>query len=364
MLAILETGVTRPNPAAFDTDETRLAAVRRRDPTADGVFFYSVLTTGVYCRPSCAARPARAENIGFHATTAAAEKAGFRPCKRCRPTEAPAVERLAALVRTARASIEAEADAPPSLADLAAEAGLSRHYFHRLFRQATGLTPGQYARAHRATKLREGLREGRSVTQAIHEAGYGSSSRFYEQADGALGMTPTEYRRGGLDIEIHFAVRPCSLGLVLIAATGRGLCAIQFGDDAAALAADLKAQFPRAKLTGAEPAFDAWADTVVALVDAPERGLDLPLDLHGTAFQLKVWRALREVAAGERISYRDLAERIGQPAATRAVARACAANALAVAIPCHRVVRSDGALSGYRWGVDRKRALLDRESAA
>jgi AraC family transcriptional regulator of adaptative response/methylated-DNA-[protein]-cysteine methyltransferase len=269
----------------------------------------------------------------------------------------------------AHAAIAAEAcrliagsDAAPDLTALARHAGLSPSHFHRLFKQATGLTPKQYATAERARRLRDGLGAGRAVTDAILEAGYGSSSRFYERSNELLGMTPTAYRAGGADTEIRFAVGECSLGAILVASSEKGLCAILMGDDPDALVRDLQDRFAKATLLGGDAAFESTVATVVGFVEAPGTGLDLPLDVRGTAFQQRVWQALREIPAGSTASYTDIAARLGSPNAVRAVAGACAANALAVAIPCHRVVRSDGALSGYRWGVERKRALLDREA--
>jgi AraC family transcriptional regulator of adaptative response/methylated-DNA-[protein]-cysteine methyltransferase len=342
-------------------DDTRWAAVVARDQEAD--FFYSVRTTGVYCRPACAARLARRENVAFHATPAEAEAAGFRPCKRCKPTEAPLAERYAETVAAACRAIEA-AETPPRLDDLATAAGLSPHHFHRVFKAVAGVTPGAYAKAHRAARVRQELGRAGTVTEAIYDAGFNSGGRFYETSTQVLGMTPTRFRKGGEATTIRFAVGQCSLGAILAAATDKGVCAILMGDDPETLVRDLQDRFPRAELVGDDPAFEATMARVVGLVEQPRAGLDLPLDVRGTAFQQRVWQALTEIQAGRTASYAEIAERIGQPRAVRAVAQACAANALAVAIPCHRVVRNDGALSGYRWGVERKRALLDREAAA
>lgn len=356
----------RTDPAApppFSSDQDRLAAVRRRDRAADGAFVYAVRTTGVYCRPSCAARPARRENIAFHADGAAAEAAGFRPCLRCRPSEPPRAERHAELVVRACRTIEG-AETPPTLAALAAAAGLSAFHFHRLFRAVTGVTPKAYAAAHRARRMEAGLGRSATVTAAIYEAGYNTPSRFYDTAPLRLGMTPSAYRGGGAGAAIRFAVGECSLGSILVAATERGVCAILLGDDPGALLRDLQDRFPRAALQGGDAGFEATVAAAVGLVEAPNRALALPLDIGGTAFQQRVWDALRAIPPGETVSYTAVAAAIGRPAAVRAVAQACAANPIAVAIPCHRVVRSDGALSGYRWGIARKRALLDRESAS
>jgi AraC family transcriptional regulator of adaptative response/methylated-DNA-[protein]-cysteine methyltransferase len=347
-------------PAALDPRWARVAA---RDRSADGCFFYSVETTGVFCRPSCPSRVPNPKNVRFHATIAAAEAAGFRPCRRCRPDEPSLQERYAAKVAELCRRIE-ETDEAPSLAELATAAGLSLYHFHRVFKALVGVTPKAYAAAHRADKVRERLGRSASVTEAIYEAGYNSSSRFYEAADHMLGMTPTAFRAGGADAEIRFALGQCSLGAILVARSEKGVCAILIGDDPEALLRDLQDRFPRARLIGGDSAFEELVARVVGLVEAPGIGLDLPLDVRGTAFQRRVWQALREIPAGATISYAELARRIGAPKSVRAVGAACAANPLAVAIPCHRVVRTDGGLSGYRWGVERKRTLLARERSA
>lgn len=343
--------------------DPRWAAVVARDAAADGTFFYSVETTGVYCRPSCAARPARPENVGFHATAEDAERAGFRACKRCKPGQPSLAEAQAGQIAELCRFIES-AETTPSLGDLASRAGLSVYHLHRVFKAITGLTPKAYAAAHRAERVRAGLAKSGTVTEAIYEAGYNSNGRFYETSNQVLGMTPTSYRKGGADTEIRFAIGECSLGSILVAASDRGVCAIQLGDDPGKLARDLQDRFPNAALVGGDAEFERLVARVVGFVEAPGVGLDLPLDVRGTAFQQRVWTALRGVPAGATVSYTDLAERVGAPKSARAVAQACASNLIAVAIPCHRVVRSDGALSGYRWGVERKRALLDREREA
>jgi AraC family transcriptional regulator of adaptative response/methylated-DNA-[protein]-cysteine methyltransferase len=348
---------------AFTTETDRWSAVQRRDARADGHFFYAVVTTGVYCFPSCAARPARRENVSFHPDRAAAERAGFRPCKRCRPDLPPKSEREAAMVARACRRIDAAEEAP-SLTDLAAEAGLSPFHFHRLFRRIAGVTPKAYAAARRQARVQEGLAGAASVTETIYDAGFNSSGRFYEQASGMLGMTPTAWRAGGRGEAIAYATGASTLGTVLVAATLRGICAILFGDDGESLAQDLRSRFPQAELQPAGPDFAGQVAQVIALVDAPGTGLGLPLDIRGTAFQRKVWEVLQTIPAGATLSYGEVATRLGRPAASRAVAGACAANRLAVAVPCHRVVGGDGALAGYRWGVARKQALLARERAA
>ncbi|SFD74232.1 bifunctional DNA-binding transcriptional regulator/O6-methylguanine-DNA methyltransferase Ada [Massilia yuzhufengensis] len=345
----------------YNTDEARWAAVQRRDRDADGQFFYSVRSTCVYCRPSCPSRGALRANVAFHASCADAEAAGFRACLRCRPDQPPLAERQAAAVAQACRLIEAAEEAP-GLDSLAQAVGMSRFHFHRIFKAHTGITPKAYASAQRNARLQQGLAGAPSVTDALYDAGFGSSGRFYAASTGALGMTPSRYRAGGQGETIHFAVGACSLGAILVASTAQGICAILIGDEPEPLVQDLQQRFPQAELVGAQADFEQTVALVVGFVEAPRLGLDLPLDVRGTAFQRRVWEALRMVPAGATVSYAELAERIGLPAGARAVAGACAANPVAVAIPCHRVVRLDGALSGYRWGVERKRALLEREA--
>jgi AraC family transcriptional regulator of adaptative response/methylated-DNA-[protein]-cysteine methyltransferase len=347
--------------AATTASDPRWHAIVARDGQADGAFVYSVRTTGVYCRPSCAARSPRPENVAFHASAADARRAGFRACLRCRPDDEASATRQAEMVAALCRYIET-ADDEPSLDQLAQRAGLSSSHLHRTFKAVTGLTPKAFAQAHRARRMRAALASADTVTDAIYGAGYNSGGRFYAQADRVLGMTPTTYRAGGAETEIRFAVGECSLGAILVAASTRGVCAILIGDDPDALARELQDRFPTAALVGGDAAFERLVAQVVGLVEAPARGLDLPLDVRGTAFQQRVWQALRDIPVGQTSSYADIADRIGAPNSVRAVAQACAANALAVAIPCHRVVRRDGGLSGYRWGVERKRALLQREA--
>jgi AraC family transcriptional regulator of adaptative response/methylated-DNA-[protein]-cysteine methyltransferase len=349
--------------AAATVSDPRWAAVVTRDARCDGQFVYSVRTTGVYCRPSCAARAARPENIAFHATAADAQRCGFRPCKRCNPDQPSLAAQQAAMVAQLCRFIES-AELPPSLGALAAQARLSPYHLHRVFKAITGVTPKAYANAHRASRLRENLGHSDTVTEAIYDAGYNSGSRCYSQTDQVLGMTPTRFRAGGAGTEIRFAIGQCSLGAILVARSDRGVCAIQLGDDPDTLVRELQDRFPQAKLIGGDAEFDQWVARVVGFVEAPRLGLDLPLDVRGTAFQQRVWQALRDIPAGHTASYADIAARIDAPQSVRAVAQACGANPLAVAIPCHRVVRSDGRLSGYRWGVERKRVLLAREAQA
>jgi AraC family transcriptional regulator, regulatory protein of adaptative response / methylated-DNA-[protein]-cysteine methyltransferase len=355
---------TRVNERAAATlADPRWASLVARDPAADGRFFYSVESTGVYCRPNCAARTPRPENVAFHADAAAAELAGFRPCKRCRPTEASlGTERAKKIAELCR-FIDATASTP-TLAELSRRSGLSPYHLHRVFKAVTGITPRRYVAARRAERVRRELEGGESVTNAIYGAGFNSNGRFYAAANEVLGMTATNYKNGGKERVIRFAVGECSLGTILVAASERGVCAILMGDDAASLVRDLEDRFPEADLVGGDAAFERLVAEVVGFVEAPRLGLDLPLDLRGTVFQERVWRALALIPPGATSSYAEVARRIGAPNAVRAVARACAENPLAVAIPCHRVVRRDGGLSGYRWGVERKRALLEREARA
>ena len=339
------------------------ARVVARDRSADGEFWYSVATTGVYCRPSCPSRGANPKNVAFYDTLEAAKATGFRACKRCNPEGASVDAENAILVEKACRLIE-QSEEMLSLEKLADAVGLSASYFHRLFKATTGLTPKDYAVAHRASRVREELTKGHTVTEALYDAGFNSSGRFYEKSTEMLGMTPTHYREGGTNEEIRFAIGQSSLGAILVASSERGVVAILIADDPEKLARDLQDRFPKARLVGADKEYEALVARVVGLVEAPALGVDLPLDIRGTAFQQRVWKALQEIPAGKTASYADIATQIGLPKAVRAVAGACAANKLAVAIPCHRVVRSDGSLSGYAWGVERKRKLLQVEAAA
>ena len=345
---------------AFMGDDERWAAVCTRSHAADGEFYYSVRSTGVYCRPSCPSRRPHRANVAFHASSRETEAAGFRPCLRCRPLDPPLAERQAAAVAHACRLIDQAAEAP-DLDTLARACGMSRFHFHRVFKAHTGITPKAYADARRAGRLQRELAQAPTVTAAAYDAGFNSSGRFYAASNGVLGMTPRRYRAGGSGESIHFAVAGCSLGALLVASTGKGICALLLGDDPEPLVRDLQERFPNAELVGAEPGFERTVAQVVAFVEAPRIGLDLPLDVRGTAFQQRVWQALRQIPPGRTVSYAELAERLGMPKAARAVAGACAANPVAIAIPCHRVVRIGGANSGYRWGVERKRALLELE---
>lgn len=349
-------------PLPFNSDEDRWMAVRRRDPAADHVFYYSVSTTGVFCRPSCPSRLAKRENVGFHYTSAEALRAGFRPCKRCKPEQPTLAEQHATTIaRICELIINAEA--PPTLAELAHAAAMSRYHFHRIFKAITGLTPKAYSTAHRAKRIRELLPRSDAVTEVIYNSGFNSNAPFYAGSNKNLGMTPTNFRAGGANTVIRFAIGKCTLGSILVAATDKGVCAISLGDDPEILVCELQDQFPRAEFIGGDGSFERIVAQVVGFVETPALGLQLPLDVRGTLFQHRVWQALQNIPPGTTASYSDIAKRIGSPKANRAVAQACAANAIAVAIPCHRVVRHDGAISGYRWGVERKRALLSREGS-
>jgi AraC family transcriptional regulator of adaptative response/methylated-DNA-[protein]-cysteine methyltransferase len=346
----------------FLSDDDRWQALVRRDPQAAGEFVYAVLTTGVYCRPTCASRVPKRENVRFFRTSKEAGRAGFRPCKRCRP-EAPVGKQPHTRAVLQACKMIAEADPPPSLKELAHAAGLSPFHFQRLFKKIIGVTPKQYAIERRGHLLRKHLKEGTTITEAMYRAGFGSSSRFYEKATATLGMKPSTYKNGAQDVRIRFAIVPCFLGLVLVAATAQGICAIDFGNTAEELKGNLRRLFPKAEFQAPDPDFAAMIARTLTFLEAPHRiRLDLPLDVQGTAFQRRVWLALQEIPPGDTVSYANIASRIGKPNAARAVARACAANPMAVAIPCHRVVRGNGSLGGYRWGLERKRVLLERET--
>lgn len=349
--------------AAFSTDEERWNALMHRDPGAEGAFFYGVATTAIYCLPACSSRLPKRANVRFFETAADAQRAGFRACKRCRPDSLPQTGKRHADAVVRACKLLDQADRPVALKDLAAAASLSPYYFHRLFKAMLGVTPKQYAASRRSGRLRAGLDRGGSVTQAIYDAGFGSSSRVYEQAAGLLGMTPSRFKNGAQGLAIRFAVAKAFLGSILVAATERGICAIDLGDNPEALIERLRERFPNAELRGHDSGFARWVAQVVTFIEVPRRGLRLPLDIQGTAFQQRVWKALQEIPAGSTATYAEVARRIASPRAVRAVARACASNAIAVAIPCHRVVGKDGNLSGYRWGVERKRVLLEREGS-
>lgn len=337
------------------------AALERRDAGAAHGFLYGVRTTGVYCRPGCTSRLPLRANTMFFETIEAAQAAGLRPCKRCRPTEASASRHLAAIERAC--ALLRTSETTPSLGELADAAGMSRFHFHRVFKQVTGATPRDYARTRQLGRLAEELEAGEPVTQAIYASGFGSSSRAYETAPAALGMTPGARRRGGSGETVRFATVETPLGWALVAATGRGICMTALGDDRGALISALRRRFPAAEIVADDAGLSDWADRIVGFITNPDRALDLPLDIQGTAFQAQVWRALQKIPVGKTATYTEIAAALGRPKAVRAVARACAENKLALLVPCHRVIRRDGELGGYRWGLERKRALLAREGA-
>jgi AraC family transcriptional regulator of adaptative response/methylated-DNA-[protein]-cysteine methyltransferase len=347
-------------PAKLDEESCWRALLSGGKDAAEGDFLYGVITTGVFCRPGCKARRPRRENVRFFRSIEEARRAGLRPCKRCKPEgEAPEAERAGIVARACR-RIE-EAEYPPTLTELAEEAGLSPFHFHRLFKAGTGVTPKDYAMALTKQRMRDGLAAAGSVTEAIYDAGYSSSSRFYEKAEGTLGMAPKTYREGGNGVHIRYAVASCWLGQAIVAATEKGICALFFGEDERELVSALRERFPAARIEPGGESLSEWLEAALKAVEEPERAAKLPLDIRGTAFQQRVWRALRDIPPGKTATYTDIARSIGDARAVRAVAGACAANPVAVAIPCHRIIRSDGKLAGYRWGLERKRRLLSRE---
>ena len=334
-------------------------ALVNRDARLDGVFYYAVVTTGVFCRPSCHSRLPKRENVRFFDDRASAERAGFRACKRCRPQQVGPTDPRAEMVEKACRFIEGHAEEPVTLATLGRELHVSPFHLQRTFKDVTGVTPKAYADTCRIQLLKGGLQDGHSVTRALYDAGYGSSSRLYERADAHLGMTPAAYRKGGAGMTIRYSIVESAIGKLLVAATDRGVCSIQFGDSAAELRQALEGEFGSAALI--EEAPGPAAQAIVQHLEGGPLKTPLPLDIQATAFQRQVWEHLQTIPYGRTESYSEVARKIGQPKATRAVARACAANPVAVAIPCHRVVRNDGGMGGYRWKVERKKALLDRE---
>lgn len=351
-----DTSGTQP-PSALDP---RWRPLSTRDARADGEFVYGVTSTGVYCRPSCPSRRPRADRVRFFDTTADARVAGFRPCKRCRPDLAGAAPAGIDAVRRVTAYLAAHADQPTTLARLSRVAAMSPHHLQRRFKAIVGLSPREYQAAVRADRLRTHLRDGRDVTTAIYEAGYGSPSRVYESSPTGRGMSPSAYRRGGAGMLIGYAVVNIPLGRMLVAATEQGVCAVKLGDSAATLERDLRREYPSADIQPRRQPHPEWVDAIVKHING-EPLPDLPIDVQATAFQWKVWRALQRIPYGETRAYGDIAKAIGKPTASRAVARACATNPVCLVVPCHRVVQSDGALGGYRWGVERKKRLLAEE---
>ena len=360
----MSTPVAQANSHHYATDDARWEAVVRRDAAADGRFFTCVHSTGIFCRPNCAARTPNRKNVSFVQSAVEALRAGFRPCKRCRPDD-PAAANAYLVDAVARAcELIESAEVTPALDELATSAGMSRFHFHRVFKQVTGVTPRAYANAHRAERMRHALKHTPTMTDAIYESGAASNGRFYSEATKNLGMTPRAYRAGAANETIRATIAQSSLGGVLVAATERGVCTIMLGEDSDTLWAELRDRFPHATLTEADETLASSVESVVRYIEEPAESLDLPLDIRGTAFQQRVWQELRNIPCGGTVTYSQLAKRIGSPRAARAVASACARNEIAVAIPCHRVVAKDGSLAGYRWGTHRKRLLLDRESTS
>jgi AraC family transcriptional regulator of adaptative response/methylated-DNA-[protein]-cysteine methyltransferase len=346
-------------------EELRWRAVETRDASFNGIFFYGVRSTGIYCKPSCPSRRPRRAQVVFFASPAEAEAQKFRPCRRCRPRETGAPDARLEMIKQACRLIEAATpeEGLPSLATLGATLGVSRYYLQREFKKVVGVSPRQYAVAHRVKQFKSRIKKGESVIDAMNEAGYGSSSRLYEQTDAELGMTPASYARGGAGARISFTVAECELGRILVAATARGLCAVRLGDSAEELEATLRKEFPEAEIRPDAEALGGYVEAILRHLAGQQTSLELPLDVRATAFQRRVWEELRRIPFGSTRSYREVAESLGQPTAMRAVAGACAANPIALVTPCHRVVREDGSLSGYRWGVERKAKLLAQEQA-
>jgi len=347
----------------FAEDNSRWRAVLARDRQLDGAFVFAVRTTGIYCRPSCPARRPRRQHVVFYPLAEAAERAGFRPCRRCRPHEVALRDRATTLVHRICQFIDANGEEPLSLDRLSAEFGVSASHLQRTFKALMGISPREYADARRMNSLKSKLREGQDVTRAMYEAGYGSSSRLYERSSQQLGMTPATYRRGGRGMEIGYTITDSPLGRVLVAATRRGVCAVSFGEADAVLAAELVAEYPHAEIHRDEGGFADWVKALRGHLQGLQPRLNLPVDVQATAFQRRVWKELQRIPYGQTRTYTQVAKAIGQPRAVRAVARACATNPVSIVVPCHRVIREDGTLAGYRWGLERKQALLQRERA-
>jgi AraC family transcriptional regulator of adaptative response/methylated-DNA-[protein]-cysteine methyltransferase len=347
----------------FSTEERRWEAIVQRMQQSDGEFFYGVVTTGIYCRPVCSSRIPNRENVRFFDTTQLAEDADFRPCKRCTPRKESAPNTALDVVTQACKFIE-ESEKEPTLNQLADIVGLSPYHFHRLFKKSLGITPKQYAAANRQNRVRTNLRQDATITDAIYESGYESSSRFYENAASSLGMKPSEFQKGGKGKLIRYGIVQSYLGWVLVAVSDRGVCRIDFDDSPEILKARLDENFPNAELISDDPTISSIISQTVAFLETPELEYALPLDIQGTAFQQQVWQALRDIRPGTTVSYGDIAKQIGNPKAVRAVAQACGSNSIVVAIPCHRVVRKNGELGGYRWGIKRKEMILEREASS
>lgn len=347
--------------AAHGSADKFWLAIQARDAGFDGLFYYGVRTTGVFCRPACPSRRPRRANVSYFALPEAARAAGFRACLRCRPDGLNPRDPQAELVQSVCRLIEHAAEERPNLEAVGEQLKLSRSHLQRLFKKLMGITPREYAEALRIDRFKGGVREGRSVADAMYEAGYGSSSRLYEKASAQLGMTPATYRKGGRGMTISYTIAESPLGLLLVAATERGVCSAQLGDSAEELAGELRAEFPRADVRDDEDGLRPQVQTLLDYLGGQRPHPDLPLDVQGTAFQKRVWEELRRIPPGRTASYGEIAGRIGRPTAARAVARACATNPVALVTPCHRVVGGNGSVSGYRWGVARKQKLLERE---
>lgn len=356
---MMNSAVIQTTPAAFTDDDDRWTAILKRDMSADGAFFYGVRTTGVFCRPSCASRLPRRENVDFFVSADEARTAGYRECKRCQPGGLP---RELEIVNRACAALDSDPQQRLTLAQLSDAVHVSPFHLQRLFKRVVGVSPRQYQAAQRGAALRDALQRGADVTRATVDAGFGSPSRMYDSAAAELGMAPSEYRRKGAGLRVHYACARTSLGLVLVATTDKGICKIAFGDDEVALVDDLRSEFASAELIGDPERLAAFIEQIDAYLRGKRQRFDLPLDIAATAFQQRVWEALRRIPYGETRSYSQIAEAVGSPRAVRAVANACASNPVALAIPCHRVVHKDGALTGYRWGTARKAVLLDTEA--
>lgn len=346
--------------AQFKTDDARWNAVGENNSSADGTFYYAVITTGVYCRPSCKSKLPNRDNVEYFTTCNDAETAGYRACKRCRPTTTSKVEEIEQKIIQSCRTIE-ERETSIKLDELATQVNLSPYHFHRLFKKIVGVTPKQYATRHQSQRFHKRLKSSSSVTDAIYSAGYGSSGSAYDKKRDQLAMKPTVYRKGAEGVTITYGLAQCFLGWVIVAATDRGICAIEFGDDSETLPEQVQARFPNAQLSKADVGFKTLIKEVVDFIESPKDTFRIPVDIQGTAFQQQVWEVLRQIKPGQTMSYTDVAKRMGKPNAVRAVASACASNKLAVLIPCHRVVSKTGKTGGYRWGPERKQKLLESE---
>ena len=353
-------GGTKMKPAQFNSDEARWKAISENNSSADGSFYYAVMTTGIYCRPSCRSKLPNRSNVKYFATSDDAEGAGYRACKRCRPTATAKAEEIAQKIIQACRIIE-ESETSIKLGDLAMQVNLSPYHFHRLFKKIIGVTPKQYAWRHQSRRFQKNLKTSPSITDAIYSAGYGSSASVYDKERDQLAMKPKIYRKGADGVNIIYEIARCFLGWVIVAATDRGICAVEFADDPGSLPELVQSRFPNAQLDKADSGFKSLVEEVVAFIESPQDVFHLPLDIQGTAFQQQVWNVLRQIKPGQTVSYTEVAERMGKAGAVRAVASACASNKLAVVIPCHRVISKAGKTGGYRWGPERKKRLLQSE---